>query len=357
MDRERRLQLLIGSFVLGCSVLFAVAVLTLSSERGAWVPTYRLVAHFDMVQGLMGGAPVLLSGKNVGVVKDVRFSEMGSDRPAVEVILQIDRAVQDRIRTDSIAGIDTLGLLGDKYIEISMGSSLGVPLEDGSELPSRDPYNYHAMIDQGALAVASVTDLASSLSTVVRDFEKSMGGSKAAESVASIRSILHEIQTGDGLLHQLVYLPYAGSAVQDAETSMADIAAILREIREGDGLVNGLVYGPYAESGLPQLSASAASIDDILREVREGDGFLHGMVYGAPGDQTALASVQEASGRLSSILTKIDEGEGTLGLLLNDPTLYEDLKRLMGGAERSVLLRSLIRKAAESEEKAAQSGE
>ncbi len=56
-----------------------------------------------------------------------------------------------------------------------------------------------------------------------------------------------------------------------------------------------------------------------------------------------------ASRRLNSILTKIDKGDGTLGLILNDPTLYEDLKRLLGGAERSVLLRSIIRNAAEGE--------
>ena len=51
----------------------------------------------------------------------------------------------------------------------------------------------------------------------------------------------------------------------------------------------------------------------------------------------------EAGARLNSILAKVDRGEGTLGLLLNDPTLYEDLKRLIGGAERSALVRSLIR--------------
>ena len=46
---------------------------------------------------------------------------------------------------------------------------------------------------------------------------------------------------------------------------------------------------------------------------------------------------------MNRILTKIDEGEGTLGLLVNDPRLYEDLKILVGGAQRSLLLRSLIK--------------
>ena len=52
--------------------------------------------------------------------------------------------------------------------------------------------------------------------------------------------------------------------------------------------------------------------------------------------------------RLNSILAKVDRGEGSLGLLLNDATLYEDLKILVGGAQRSTLVRALIRMAVEA---------
>ena len=58
----------------------------------------------------------------------------------------------------------------------------------------------------------------------------------------------------------------------------------------------------------------------------------------------------DAGARLNSILAKIDTGEGTLGLLLNDPTLYEDLKRLLGGAQRSAVVRTLIRMSAGDKE-------
>ena len=47
--------------------------------------------------------------------------------------------------------------------------------------------------------------------------------------------------------------------------------------------------------------------------------------------------------RLNSILAKIDQGEGTIGLMLNDPTLYEEMKILVGGANRSAVVRTMIR--------------
>ncbi len=45
---------------------------------------------------------------------------------------------------------------------------------------------------------------------------------------------------------------------------------------------------------------------------------------------------------MTSILAKVDEGEGTLGLLVNDPTLYDDLEALVGGTKRSWIVRSLV---------------
>ena len=69
---------------------------------------------------------------------------------------------------------------------------------------------------------------------------------------------------------------------------------------------------------------------------------LHALIYESPTDQSGVMQIAQASARLNSILSKVDQGEGSLGLMLNDPTLYEDLKQLVGGAQRSLVLRTLI---------------
>ena len=70
-------------------------------------------------------------------------------------------------------------------------------------------------------------------------------------------------------------------------------------------------------------------------------------MYGDPEGGDALTQLGAATETLTRILEKIDSGEGTLGLLLNDPTLYEDVKELVGGAQRSLVVRSLIRMSSE----------
>jgi phospholipid/cholesterol/gamma-HCH transport system substrate-binding protein len=110
--------------------------------------------------------------------------------------------------------------------------------------------------------------------------------------------------------------------------------------------VNAVVENFSEASGerqIGELLGSLAKLDDIFEEIRNGDGLLHRVIYGASSDTQTTGDFLEATIRLNSILEKVDQGEGTMGLLINDPTLYEDLKTLIGGAQRSVVVRSLIR--------------
>lgn len=305
MERDRRLSLLVGGFVLACLGVLAGVIVFLSSERGVWKPSYRLVTHFDNVQGLNTGAPVWLAGKDVGSVASVTFGEIDGERGPVRVQLQIDTDVRERIRSDSSASIGTIGLLGDRYVEISLGTPAGTPLADGAELAAREPLSLDDVVQKGTQALDNIASLATNLNLVVEDFGAEMGGRKAAETVTAIRGIIEEVRTGEGLLHSMIYDRYEGG-------------------------------------GIDSIQRSLATLEEILTEVRSGRGILHTLIYEPPAEQDLVMQAIEAGARLNSILEKIDRGEGTMGLLLNDPTVYEDLKLLLGGAQRSRVLRTLI---------------
>lgn len=310
MERERRLSLVVGIFVVGVLAVLAAAILSLTSERGFWTARYRLVAHFENVQGLVEGAPVRLAGTDVGTVEFISFAALDAGQPPVRVVLLIDEAVKDRIRTDSVASIGTIGLLGDKYIEIGMGTSAGEALADGADLASRSPLDLNDVVARGTEAIDSIATLAGNVNRVVEDFGRHMGGAGMAESVTAVSEIAREIQEGDGLLHSLIYDRYEGSGVESIERSLA-------------------------------------IVEEILEAVAHGDGVLHDLIYGSPAEEDIVTQAVQAGARMNRILDKIDRGEGTLGLLLNDPTLYEDLKLLVGGAQRSLVVRSLVRMASD----------
>ena len=306
MDSSRRLSLIVGAFLLSTLVVLGVIVFSFSADGGFLRPRYRLVTYFQNVQGLISGAPVRLAGKDVGSVEFVTFSPLEEQLPPVRVVMQVDSDVQDRVRTDTVASIGTIGLLGDKYVELSMGTDFGRVLQDGEEVPSVSPLDINEAVQKGTEAIDNIARLAANVNKVVEDFGISMGGKGIADSIAGVSQIVQEVQTGDGLLHSLIYDRYAGSGVESIEQSLA-------------------------------------LLEGILQEVVEGEGIIHSLIYEPTGEQDLVMEAVEAGAQLNAILEKMNAGEGTMGMLLNDPTLYEDLKILVGGAQRSFVVRSLVK--------------
>ena len=268
MERDGRLSLIVGSFVVLSMLATAAVILLFSAGTGIFASTYRLVTHFGNIQGLLPGAPVWLAGKEVGRVSSIHFGAVGSDRPVI-VELRVALSVQERIRADSTASVQTVGLLGDSYVEVSVGSIETPILEDGAEIYALNPANLSEVVATGTRALENIATLAENLNTVVTSFSAVGGENRLVEVVGSLA--------------------------------------------------------------------------DIVGQIQEGSGLLHSLIYDAPSERGGLVEILEASARINSILEKIDRGEGTLGLFVNDPTLYDDLKTLLGGAQRSVIVRSLIR--------------
>ena len=313
LDDNRRLSLIVGTFVLSALAALVLTILSLSSQQGVWTDRYHLVAYYENVQGLIPNAPVRLAGTPVGRIESVELGTRDSGIPAVVVRLQVDRAVQDRIRQDSRASIGTIGLLGDRYVEVSLGTPLAPALGEGDEIATANPIDINQVIDKGALALESVAELARNLNEVVEEFDKNSGGRGLAASIDAVADVVEEIQDGEGLLHSLIYDDYEGSGVVSIENSLV-------------------------------------TLEGILDEIAHGDGVMHSIIYDTLTEQDIILEVLEAGSRLNSILAKMDRGEGTFGLLLNDPTLYEDIKVLVDGANRSAVVRTLIRMSAEDEE-------
>ncbi|HKK50048.1 MAG TPA: MlaD family protein [Myxococcota bacterium] len=320
MERDARISLAVGAFVLVAMAALAGGILSLSAESGLFQPRYRLTAHFSNVLGLLPGAPVWLGGKEVGRVDRIAFEPMSSERPVL-VVMRINDDVQDRIRDDSVATIGTIGLLGDSYVEISFGTHGAAVLLDGEEIATDDPVNMTAVMSEGRDALASINQLSGSLNEVVQTFSEKEGAERAVDAIEAFSDIMIETREGSGLIHALIFEPYDGEGLEALSSSLAG------------------------------LDGSLATLDEILTEIKTGEGLLHGLIYAPTDDEGGvLQEALAATTRLNRILERVEGGDGTLGLLLNDPSVFEDLKILLGGAQRSTLLRSMIRMAVERAE-------
>ena len=380
---ERQMQLRIGALVLVAILLFMGFVLSIGRRSALFEDRYSLWTSFSSTEGLTVGAPVRLAGVTVGNVTRVAFGRDPKDRRII-LTLTVEQRVRARIREDSVASIGTIGLVGDKVLDITVGSFDRPPLSPGAQLASVDPPDYSKLLQKGDRILDNVTRITASLDEFLAGGE-SAGKRNFNEALRSLRTTLVEVEKGEGLLHDVIYGKAGTQLLGRLDRTVQSLERLAKAIESGDGLLHALVYTPQGET-LGRLNRALANLDDLLREAKEGRGLLHSLIYepqGAellarlnrtgeeleklvrearegkglipsllfdPAGAKVLEEVQAAATALRSltadlqvITTRLRQGEGTIGGLLEDPTVYEDLSALLRGANRSWLLRSLIR--------------
>ncbi len=262
MDKKVANNVIVGIFVALAFVGFIFVLFSMGGGSGLFTSQLSLYGKFSQVKGLHPGSEVSLSGLRIGVVKNISVDPKGGKDLTVE--MAVGKKYGDVLKQDSVASIRTQGVLGDKYIELSVGS-IGAPaVKNGDTLPSSE-----------------LTDL----------FTKS------------------------------------GNLVDD----------ISRHFDKG---------GKF-EQLLLNLTNVSANLADITSEIKKEKGILHELAYGTSG-----LALNKSMAHLEAILDKINRGEGTLGSLINDPTVYEDVKAMMGGAKRSTILKYFMHQFIDAGDKA-----
>lgn len=251
MDKNVANNLMVGGIVTVGFIGFLFIVFSVGGGSGFLTSQYRLFGKFKDVKGLHSGSEVALSGLRIGVVQSITISQ--GKELIVEMMVSND--IRNHIRRDSAATIRTQGVLGDKYIEVSIGSPNEPILEDDAYISTEQDED---IFTKGGDLVSGI--------------------SKQFEEGGDIKEIL-----------------------QNVNSLVLNLNGLLKDVKKQQGLANALFYGQGGKS----LNAS----------------LLH----------------------LNGILQKIDKGEGSLGALINDPTVYEDVKNLMGGAKRSNILKYFMR--------------
>ena len=376
MVKQKSVQIRVGIFVFFTLVTFMAAIFLLGSRTQYFQPQYSLKAVFSNVGYLLEGAGVYLAGVQVGRVGEIRFFE---DVAAQKVLvsLKVTRDYQNRIRQDSVAVITSSGLLGDKYIDITLGSESEPVLLDRMFIRTQEPADYSQLIRQGEEVLKNTIEITSAMAVLTSGFRSSQAPMAAADLLSSLAQIAKAIETGDGLIHTLIYDKGNDQIFADVSAATAALRDTLTGIKEGKGFVHTLLTDPNPEV-VVQLTKLLASAQKLLQDIEKGQGVLHALIYDKQGGQAVkdlagaadnmnelLARLQGRDGLVASLLNDpkqkqvlvdlaqimhdfrqvaadIAAGRGTVGGFIKDPTLYENLTSLLEGARRSWILRTVI---------------
>ncbi|MFQ6104567.1 MAG: MlaD family protein [Candidatus Glassbacteria bacterium] len=295
-------ELKVGFFVVVTFFLLAMGIFFLGREGGLFMKRYTLKTHMVRINGLQVGAPVWLAGVRVGSVTEIQFPE-DINRTEIEVTLEINENVKERIRKDSRARIGTLGLLGDKFVSITQGSVEAEIVPAGGTIEADTPIDVEQLI---ATASGAVDDLVVTL--------------KHAQSIAE------KIDEGSGALGKLVNEP---TTLDNLDNLTTDIRDLIGKLNSGDGTIGLLVNNPDLYHRLVGVVSTA---ENLASDIEGGEGTVGKLVT----DPTLYNNLSSLSSRLDSMIIELRDGKGTAGKLLTDTELYEQMNQV------SVSLRELL---------------
>ena len=161
------------------------------------------------------------------------------------------------------------------------------------------------------------------------------------------------LDQGEGYLGRLVSDPNEAermsATVEGLRRSAVELELLLRSTRQvvdqvktGPGLMHQVFYGKEGERAVSQIGSAAEELAVSLHQVREGKSLAHSLLYEEDSAQL-VQNLSEASRDLKLLFADMKAGKGTVGALLSDPSVYEDLKVLLGNVGRNRSLRALVR--------------
>ena len=182
MSRAARL----GAFIVATLAILVVGVFIIGSKQYLFSSTYQLKAQFDNVVGLDAGGDVRVGGVHSGTVRNILLPHGPGAK--VTVIMDLDKSTHEIIKQDSVATIETEGLLGNQYLAISFGSAGKAEVRDGDTISSQPPLE--------------MADLLQKTSGILDSSQQAI--QNATQATASLKSISAKIDAGQGTAGALV---------------------------------------------------------------------------------------------------------------------------------------------------------
>lgn len=360
MSQNRRTELRVGIFVTVALVVGGALAFIIGNQRNLFTPKVTYSAVFDDVGGLRAGNGVNVAGVGVGTVEGVEFMSDGRVRVTFEVVDSAAQLIRGNpnvgVPSDedapqpSMITIGSKGMLGDKQLEVSVGD------ESLEAWPADQPMLVNTGSDLFAQAASIAGEAEGVMHNVRRmtdpfaDQEFSRDVQTMADNLAQITGML---ATGDGAVQRLMTDPSTADEIdatlRNFRATSSELARMTRsirlvvdEVRTGDGSAHALVYGDEGRQAMANVSQVTGELAQVLGEVRTGDGTVHDLIYEDSADEI-VANVTRITDDMAHISGEVRAGRGTIGGLLVDPSIYEDVKRLVGDLERNDILRALVR--------------
>jgi phospholipid/cholesterol/gamma-HCH transport system substrate-binding protein len=294
----------VGAFVLGGLLLFGGGLFLIGDRRLLFADQFELNATFGKVTGLEIGTQVRVAGLTAGEVLEIRLPLGPSDRFRVRMRLRDD--VRQLVRTNSTAAIQTDGIVGNAFIQVSGGTDAFPAVSPGDTVTGVDPIEFADLIQEGRDTFRTVT-------SEVLDLKVEVSAALVAltESVETVNGVIGDVgQNVDTLTATSVQV------VEDLHGTVEEARGLVSDVKSGQGTIGRLLTDRALYDRMTNVGLEA---EQTMRNIRQTTERARAAVesFSAP-DGTA----QQITQTLRNTLTEVQEvtsdlAEGTEALKRN----------------------------------------
>lgn len=297
-------QLKVGIVILIAIAAILVAITNLNEGMGLFTSGSTFRAYLSDSQGIKVGAPVRMSGVDIGNVKHVGI-EAGKGQVAVH--FTINNEMRPLLRSDAAVMIRPMGLLGDKYLELLPGSPKQPPLPDGAVLSGRGE--------------TDITSVAGSATTTLQNVD---------QTLRELQGILANIRAGKGTAGKLVTDPalydQSTQLIRKVDALSEKTSKLLTGIERGDGTLGRLVTD---RAFYDRAAAAVEEMQKLGALFNHPDGSLGKLAR----DPALYQRLEGVTAKGEALMGKIEHGDGTLGKLVNQDQLYKRADKVLTEVE------------------------
>jgi phospholipid/cholesterol/gamma-HCH transport system substrate-binding protein len=248
---------LVGAFVLGGLLLFGGGLFLIGDRRLLFAQQFELNTSFGKVTGLQVGTRVRVAGLDAGEVLEIVLPSRPSERFRVRMRLRED--VRPLVRTDSVSAVQTDGIVGNAFIQVSVGTDDAAPVQSGGTIAGTDPIEFADLIQEGR-------DTFRLVSRQIVDVKEDV-------SVA-IAALTTTVETANGVIENVggdvgVLTAASVRVVEDVESTIADARTLVNDVRGGRGTVGRLLTDDTLYERIAGISREAEMTVRAARETAE----------------------------------------------------------------------------------------
>ena len=279
---------------IGLVALF-VFLFIVGSENNFLSSKYELKIFIPNVMGLNDGSLVSLGGIKVGYVKSREFANKDGVN-GVDVTLDILTDYKNQITVNSVAQVKTIGLLGDQFVDISIGQKGERPLKEGEYITVKPTLTFDKLADK------------------VEPMMDNFGG-----IMKNMKTITDSIARGKGPVGKLINDSKTGKTLENV---LNNINIVANAINQKKGTLGKLAYDSSIYNNLKKLTGNINSISD---SVKSGKGSLGKLFV----DDSLYNNINSLTVRLNHLLNKMDSDTTLAGGIFNDSKFYKQFNSVL----------------------------